>query len=110
MTRSYPTVLCMQCHAHPAKIAATWTGEHPGCAALCGECAVEDKASRVAKTALLPIYSRFVQPADRYLFDAADHAMRVWVTADEAVLAVFRETDALVEVLNMAPWGTLQAA
>jgi hypothetical protein len=110
MTAEQTTTPCMYCHARPAQVMATRGGDEPGCAALCGDCAIEDKSTRVAIGTPPPIYSRFVQPAQQRLFDDAAQAMRRWVAADRAVVTAFVDTDVLIGLLNTPPWPGRAAA
>jgi hypothetical protein len=102
-TTKLPTP-CMNCYVRVAEVIATHGGDEFGCAALCGECAIEDKATRVIIGTRLPVYSRFVQPTARPLFEDAAQAMRRWIAADRAIFAVFARTDALIGRLNAPPW------
>jgi hypothetical protein len=110
MTAEPVTALCMHCGARPARIVVTGDGDWAACAALCGSCAIEDKAARVVMGAPVPIYSRFVQPAEQHLLEEAAQAMRRWVAADRAVLATFMEADVLICQLNRPPWSGHAAA
>jgi hypothetical protein len=104
MTTALSTTLCMYCYIRVAEILAAHSGDAFDCAALCGACAIEDKAARVAIGTRLPVYSRFVQPAARLLLDDAAQAMRRWIAADRAIFAAFAHADALIGLLNTPPW------
>ena len=110
MITEQTTLLCMYCHERDAQITAILGGDEPSSVALCAECAIEDKAARLAIDMPLPLYARFVQPAQQRLFDNAERAMRSWAAADRAITAAFMDTDTLLRLLNTPPWPSYAAA
>jgi hypothetical protein len=110
MIAEQTTTPCIHCHDRDAQIMAILGGDQAGYAPLCADCAIEDKATRLAIGMPLPIYARFVQPAQQRLFDDAELAMRRWAAADRAVAATFMGTDTLIRLLNTPPWPGHAAA